>query len=68
MVALAREMLPEIQTVTRQTRDSAVELLCRFFREENFDTPPSRIAENFDRMLADSSCWCALARQSAMES
>jgi GNAT superfamily N-acetyltransferase len=55
-------VLPEIQTVTGQTRDAAVELLCRFFDEEDFDTPPSRIAENFDRMLADPSCWCALAR------
>jgi GNAT superfamily N-acetyltransferase len=55
-------VLPEIQTVTGQTRDAAVELLCRFFDEEDFDTPPPRIAENFDRMLADPSCWCAPAR------
>jgi GNAT superfamily N-acetyltransferase len=53
--------LPEIQTVTGQTRDVAVELLCRFFGEEDFDTPPARIAENFDRLLADPSCWCAVA-------
>jgi len=51
----------EIQPVTGQTRDAAVGLLYRFFGEEDFDTPPSRIAENFDRMLADPSCWCALA-------
>jgi GNAT superfamily N-acetyltransferase len=51
----------EIQTVTDQTRHAAVGLLCRFFSEEDFGTPPSRIAENFDRMLADPSCWCALA-------
>jgi GNAT superfamily N-acetyltransferase len=50
----------EIQTVTRGTRDAAIELLARFFREEGFATPPSRIAENLDQMLADPSCWCAL--------
>jgi hypothetical protein len=50
-------MTAEIQTVTGQTRDAAVELLRRFFREEDFATPPSRIAENFDRMLADPFCW-----------
>jgi GNAT superfamily N-acetyltransferase len=32
-----------------------------FFREEEFATPLSRIAENFDRMLADPLCWSALA-------
>ena len=36
-------------------------LLTRFFREEAFATPLSRIAENFDRMLADPFCWSALA-------
>jgi GNAT superfamily N-acetyltransferase len=54
-------MPAEIQPITDRTRDAAVGLLCRFFDEEDFDTPPSRIAENFDRMLADPSCWCALA-------
>jgi GNAT superfamily N-acetyltransferase len=50
-----------IQTVTRQTRDAAIELLVRFFREEGFATPPPRIEENLERMLSDPSCWCALA-------
>ena len=50
-----------IQTVSGQTRHAAIELLVRFFREEGFATPPSRIEENFERMLSDSSCWCALA-------
>jgi GNAT superfamily N-acetyltransferase len=54
-------MPDEIQLVTGHTRDAAVELLRRFFREEDFATPPSRIAENSDRMLADPFCWCALA-------
>ena len=36
-------------------------LLGRFFREEEFATPLSRIAENFDRMLANPLCWSALA-------
>ena len=39
--------------MTVQTRDAAIELLGRLFREEEFATPLSRIAENFDRMLAD---------------
>ena len=47
--------------VTVKTRDAAIELLVRFFREEGFATPRSRIAENFDRMLADPFCWCAVA-------
>jgi GNAT superfamily N-acetyltransferase len=50
----------EIQAVTGDARDAAVELLVRFFREEGFGTTPSRIAENLDRMLADPACWCAL--------
>src|SRR6516165_7770753 len=39
----------------------AIELLERFFREEEFATPLSRIAENFDRTLVDPFCWSALA-------
>jgi GNAT superfamily N-acetyltransferase len=51
----------EIQPVTGETRQAAVDLLVRFFREEGFTTPASRIVENLDRMLVDPSCWCALA-------
>ena len=47
--------------MTVKTRDAAIELLGRFFREEEFATPLSRIAENLDRMLADPLCWSALA-------
>jgi GNAT superfamily N-acetyltransferase len=54
-------MSDEIQAVTGATRDAAVELLAQFFREEGFATPASRIARNFDQMLVDPSCWCALA-------
>jgi len=54
-------MQAEIHAVTRELRAAAVDLLVRFFREEGFMTPPPRIAENLDRMLSDSSCWCALA-------
>ncbi len=54
-------MPAEIQAVTGEARDTAVDLLVRFFREEGFATPPSRIAENLDRMLVDPSCRCALA-------
>ena len=51
----------EIQAVTDQTQHAAIELLVRFFREEGFATPPSRIEENLERMLSDPACWCALA-------
>jgi len=51
----------EIQAVTDQTKRAAIELLVRFFREEGFATPPSRIEENLERMLSDPACWCALA-------
>ena len=51
----------DVQPVTGALREAAVELLARFFREEGFATPPQRIAENLDRMLADPFCWCALA-------
>ena len=54
-------MQAEIHAVTRELRAAAVDLLVRFFREEGFMTPPPRIAKNLDRMLSDSSCWCALA-------
>jgi GNAT superfamily N-acetyltransferase len=54
-------MPSEIEAVTGDTRDAAVALLVRFFREEGFTTPSARIAANLDRMLADPSCLCALA-------
>ena len=47
--------------MTVKTSETAIELLARFFREEEFATPLSRIAENFDRMLVDPFCWSALA-------
>jgi len=50
-----------VEPVAGELRQAAVELLARFFREEGFATPPQRIAENLDRMLADPFCWCALA-------
>jgi aminoglycoside 6'-N-acetyltransferase I len=42
-------------------RDAALDLLARFFREEGFSTSRQRIGENLDRMLADRTCWIALA-------
>ena len=51
-----RALPSEIENVRAKTRDAAIELLVRFFREEGFATPRSRIAENFDRMLADPLC------------
>jgi GNAT superfamily N-acetyltransferase len=59
-------MPADIQTVTGATRDAALRLLIRFFREEGFATPPARIADNLDRMLADPSCWCAVAIRGGM--
>jgi len=54
----------EVQPVTREVRHVAVELLVRFFREEGFLTPPSRIGENLDQMLADPDCLCAVVVES----
>jgi GNAT superfamily N-acetyltransferase len=54
-------MPTEICPVTSDLREAAAGLLVRFFHEEGFTTAPTRIAENLDRMLSDSSCWCALA-------
>jgi GNAT superfamily N-acetyltransferase len=54
-------MLIEIEPVTAELRPAAIALLVRFFREEGFTTPPQLIAGNLERMLSDSSCWCALA-------
>jgi hypothetical protein len=45
-------LLSEIQIVTVETSETAIELLARFFREEEFAMALSHIAENFDRMLA----------------
>jgi GNAT superfamily N-acetyltransferase len=44
---------------------AATDLLARFFEEEGFSTPPRRIAHNLGQMLADGSCWCALAVEEA---
>ena len=54
-------MTTDIQPVTAKTRDAALALMIRFFREEGFATAPKQIAQNLDWMLADPSCWCALA-------
>jgi GNAT superfamily N-acetyltransferase len=59
-------MPAEIETVTGATRDAALRLLIRFFREEGFATPPAQIADNLDLMLADPSCWCAVAIRGGM--
>jgi aminoglycoside 6'-N-acetyltransferase I len=41
----------------------AVALLAQFFAEEGFATAAAMIAQNLGAMLADPSCWCALAEQ-----
>jgi aminoglycoside 6'-N-acetyltransferase I len=50
-----------IEPVTPDTTDIAVELLARFFVEEGFATTAAEIARNLSDMLADGSCWSALA-------
>ena len=50
-----------IEPVTPDTTDIAVELLARFFGEEGFATTAAEIARNLSDMLADGSCWSALA-------
>jgi GNAT superfamily N-acetyltransferase len=51
----------QIEKVSGQHRDAAVDLLARFFREEDFATPRHLIAQNLDQMLADETCWVAVA-------
>jgi GNAT superfamily N-acetyltransferase len=54
-----------IEPVIPDTMDIAVELLARFFAEEGFAQPRVEIAQNLRDMLADSSCWSALAVEAA---
>jgi GNAT superfamily N-acetyltransferase len=54
-----------IEPVTPQTMDIAIALLARFFAEEGFATPAAEIARNLRDMLADGSCWSALAVETA---
>jgi aminoglycoside 6'-N-acetyltransferase I len=49
------------EPVVPDTIDLAVDLLARFFAEEGFATRPAEIARNLRDMLADGSCWSALA-------
>lgn len=50
-----------IADVSDRYREVAVDLLARFFREEGFSTPRDRIAQHLREMLADDSCWAAVA-------
>ena len=50
-----------ISEIDSRYGQAAVDLLARFFAEEGFATPRDRIAQNLARMLADDSCWTALA-------
>jgi len=53
---------PQIEPLGAHNQDRALDLLERFFREEGFTTPSSGIARNLGLMIADASCWGALAR------
>jgi aminoglycoside 6'-N-acetyltransferase I len=52
-----------IRPVTADISESAVALLARFFAEEGFSTPRPQIARHLQEMLADGSCWAALASE-----
>jgi len=54
-----------IEPVIPDTMDIAIELLARFFAEEGFATRPAEIAQNLYDMLADGTCWSALAIEAA---
>lgn len=51
----------QIEKVSDRRRDAAVDLLTRFFREEGFSTPQHLIAQNVEQMIADETCWIAVA-------
>lgn len=51
----------QIEEISDQYRDAALDLLARFFREEGFATPRHLIAKNLEQMLADEACWIAVA-------
>jgi len=51
----------QIASVSGRHHEGAVDLLARFFAEEGFATPRHRIAQNLQQMLADASCWTAVA-------
>ena len=50
-----------VQRAERDELDVAFSLLARFFAEEGFQTAPDDLRRNLRGMLADSSCWVALA-------
>lgn len=39
---------------------AAIDLLMQFFAEEGFATPPERIAQNLQHLVADDGCWTAV--------
>ena len=53
----------QVTPVAEHHHSTAVDLFDRFFREEGFATPRRRIAENLRRMLAEDTCWVAIAMQ-----
>jgi GNAT superfamily N-acetyltransferase len=55
-----------IEPVTADTSAAAVALVARFFAEEGFAIPRPQIARNLADMLADGSCWAALASEGAV--
>lgn len=51
----------QIRRVTLDNQPAAVRLLLRFFVEEGFSTCRDDVKRNFDLLVADPSCWVALA-------
>ncbi len=56
----------DVVEITDRYRDSAIDLLERFFHEEGFSTPAHRIVGNLDQMLADDTCWVAAVMQDGL--
>ena len=64
--ALDRPYMPSqrivpVASLSDRYCEAAVDLLARFFREEGFSTPPDQVAQHFEQMLVDDSCWAAVA-------
>jgi GNAT superfamily N-acetyltransferase len=58
---MSSQRVAQIVDVNSFYVDGAVDLLGRFFRDEGFSTPRDMIARNLQLILADGSCWTAVA-------
>lgn len=51
----------EVEPIGPQSLEPAIALLCQFFMEEGFNTPPDRVRSNLAAMVSDQSCWIGVA-------